>query len=245
MSDKEREEFEAWATAQRFINVPFGETGVLPTVASIEMSWQASAARYQSRIADVRSLTKELDIALNGVDGCAEQASLCDIVAQVKRANPLSRIAELEAALIDALAKKPKRLFEDPITADNVRKAIASGFAACEASDGSAVFINTGEEPDYGHLNCPACGGSGHVGDTEYYTNRLAELEAEVERLKDAAMVEREACAIICEQSEIPFDIDLWANSTKKQMTSHTAIALAGLIRARSDKPDETMKGGA
>jgi hypothetical protein len=34
-------------------------------------------------LADKRRLTRELDIALNG-DGAAKQASLCDVVAQVK-----------------------------------------------------------------------------------------------------------------------------------------------------------------
>jgi len=30
-----------------------------------------------------------------------------------------------------------------------------------------AVFVNDGAEPDYSHLNCPACLGSGHVDDVE------------------------------------------------------------------------------
>jgi hypothetical protein len=34
-------------------------------------------------LADQRRLTRELDVALNG-DGAARQASLCDIVSQVK-----------------------------------------------------------------------------------------------------------------------------------------------------------------
>ena len=38
---------------------------------------------YKECLDDVNRLTKELDIALNG-DGAAEQASLCDIVCQVK-----------------------------------------------------------------------------------------------------------------------------------------------------------------
>jgi len=38
---------------------------------------------YEDVLADKRRLTKEIDVALNG-DGAAEQASLCDIVAQVK-----------------------------------------------------------------------------------------------------------------------------------------------------------------
>jgi hypothetical protein len=44
---------------------------------------------------------------------------------------------------------------------------------------------------------------------------------------------EREACAKVCEQSEIPMPIDVWHGSTKKEMTAYTALALAAAIRAR------------
>lgn len=43
----------------------------------------ASIEDYKVTIDDYRRLTRELDIALNG-NNAAEQASLCDIVAQVK-----------------------------------------------------------------------------------------------------------------------------------------------------------------
>ena len=46
---------------------------------------------------------------------------------------------------------------------------------------------------------------------------------------------EREACAKVCEETELPFDIDLWRNSTKKEMTAHTAHGLAAAIRARGN----------
>lgn len=42
-----------------------------------------SAADYEEVLADHRRLVRELDVALNG-DGAAQQASLCDIVGQVK-----------------------------------------------------------------------------------------------------------------------------------------------------------------
>lgn len=47
------------------------------------------------------------------------------------------------------------------------------------------------------------------------------------------AAKEREACAKVCEQSEIPIPIDVWHGGTKKEMTKHTALALANAIRAR------------
>ncbi len=46
---------------------------------------------------------------------------------------------------------------------------------------------------------------------------------------------EREECAKVCEQAEIPFDIAIWHDSTKKEMTAHTANALAAAIRARGE----------
>ena len=40
-----------------------------------------------------------------------------------------------------------------------------------------------------------------------------------------------EQAALICEQSEIPFNIEVWLDSTKKDISSLTAKALAALIR--------------
>jgi len=60
--------------------------------------------------------------------------------------------------------------------------------------------------------------------------NTPEELEAFA---KLVAAKEREACAKVCEQSEILIDINVWHGSTKKEMTQHTALALANAIRAR------------
>lgn len=60
--------------------------------------------------------------------------------------------------------------------------------------------------------------------------------ESDLERFAElVAAAEREACAVVCEQSEIPFDIQVWMDSTKKQMTALVAMALATAIRARGD----------
>ena len=66
------------------------------------------------------------------------------------------------------------------------------------------------------------------------------EVQPELERLvelarADAIADEREACAKVCEQSEIPIPIDVWHGSTKKEMTEHTALTLAKAIRARGN----------
>ncbi len=44
----------------------------------------ASDTDYEEVLADHRRLVRELDVALNGNEA-AEQASLCDVVAQIKR----------------------------------------------------------------------------------------------------------------------------------------------------------------
>ena len=41
-------------------------------------------ADYEDVLADHRRLVREMDVALNGEEGAAKQASLCDIVSQVK-----------------------------------------------------------------------------------------------------------------------------------------------------------------
>lgn len=43
----------------------------------------AERAKYEEVLADHRRLVRELDVALNGEEGAAKQASLCDIVGQV------------------------------------------------------------------------------------------------------------------------------------------------------------------
>lgn len=46
---------------------------------------EAVVADYEEVLADKRRLTRELDVIMNGEDGAAKQASLCDIVAQLPR----------------------------------------------------------------------------------------------------------------------------------------------------------------
>lgn len=45
---------------------------------------QATADDYEEVLADHRRLVRELDVLLNGEEGAAKQASLCDLVAQVR-----------------------------------------------------------------------------------------------------------------------------------------------------------------
>lgn len=43
-----------------------------------------TAEDYEDVLADHRRLVRELDVIVNGVDGAAQQASLCDLVGQIK-----------------------------------------------------------------------------------------------------------------------------------------------------------------
>ena len=92
-------------------NITFaGVDGWIPlytTPQTKPLSDEANIEDYKVALDDVKRLTRELDVALNG-DGAAQQASLCDIVCQVKsskwklvQTKPLSdeEIAELENAL--------------------------------------------------------------------------------------------------------------------------------------------------
>lgn len=59
--------------------------GAQPPVSDQEKAEALTSADYEEVLADHRRLVRELDVALNGEEGAAKQASLCDIVRQVKR----------------------------------------------------------------------------------------------------------------------------------------------------------------
>ena len=63
----------------------------------LEAQEAPKAEDLQEVIDDYRRLTRELDIALNG-DGAAKQASLCDIVAQVKREKEAPKVTSVQSA---------------------------------------------------------------------------------------------------------------------------------------------------
>ncbi|KAJ09081.1 hypothetical protein [Pseudomonas aeruginosa] len=55
-----------------------------PAPAKAEGADQPAMADYEEALVDHRRLVHELDVLLNGEDGAAQQASLCDLVAQVR-----------------------------------------------------------------------------------------------------------------------------------------------------------------
>lgn len=74
---------------------------------------QATADDYEEVLADHRRLVRELDVLLNGEEGAAKQASLCDLVGQVsaivreRRVPLLSRSQAEDAPVIGFLCGMP------------------------------------------------------------------------------------------------------------------------------------------
>ena len=97
-----------------------------------------------------------------------------------------------------------------------------------ETAQAAMAAARQSEPPNF----CSRCGKRLVAGDVHTCTPPMSR-DAELEQ---ARAEEREACAKVCEEAEIPFDIDVWMNSTKKEMTAATANALAAAIRARGQK---------
>lgn len=77
------------------------------------MSEALTVADYEEVLQEHRRLVRELDVILNGISGAAKQASLCDIVSQVRRAGlvavteQVSRALALGTAIERAAAELP------------------------------------------------------------------------------------------------------------------------------------------
>jgi hypothetical protein len=69
----------------RIIGYCMTEAQAKQLVAPFAQADSATAADYEEVLADHRRLVRELDVLLNGEEGAAPQASLCDIVMQVKK----------------------------------------------------------------------------------------------------------------------------------------------------------------
>src|SRR5690606_333611 len=101
----------------------------------------------------------------------------------------------------------PPRWSPSPEDLAAIRAAHEQRAPVAEMSDGAAAFLNYGEadSADYAHLDCPACGGSGHVGDTRAGAARdvLAERRRQIEAEgwtpgHDDKHAEGLACAAAC-----------------------------------------------
>ena len=80
---------------------------------------------------------------------------------------------------------KPTRWTPYPEELAAIRAAQEQHAPAAEMPGGAVAFLNYGEadSADYAHLDCPACGGSGHVGDTRAgaFRDVLAERRRQIE----------------------------------------------------------------
>ena len=116
---------------------------------------------------------------------------------------------------------------------------LAAALAACEVKQAALQEIIDLMSESYGltgfHLNGDVAPWSEveEGGRFERLTSLNAALaiqpDASALKQHDEALIER--CAEVCMRKEIPFDIDIWLNSTKKEMTARTAFALAAAIR--------------
>lgn len=124
--------------------------------------------------------------------------------------------------------------------------------------DGSAVFINHGHQPeDTAHLDCTACGGSGHIDEqTRATRDVLAERRRQVEAegmtnedddLYHAAELPRAAAAYILNgaNDEAPY-IWPWAKSWWKPRDARANyVRAAALLLAEIERIDRAQEGVA
>ena len=131
--------------------------------------------------------------AANFIVGCSP-ATVLALIAEVEDADRLLRasvpdrwkdcaspvgavqsyIAELEAEVERLRAARGKREIPPEMKAA-IDEAHKTGMTAALLPNGSAVFINNGDQPeDTSHLCCTACGGSGHIDDQKDIARRAA-----------------------------------------------------------------------
>ncbi|HFH3670230.1 hypothetical protein [Pseudomonas aeruginosa] len=86
--------------------------------AALAQAEQATADDYEEVLADHRRLVRELDVLLNGEEGAAKQASLCDLVGQVaaivrERCAPLlspAQAGQVPQAWLDVQAERRRQI---------------------------------------------------------------------------------------------------------------------------------------
>lgn len=100
---------------------------------------------YEEALVDHRRLVRELDILLNGEANAARQASLCDIVSQVRRegirvGGALMNEPHADAARLDWLQKHAdEAVFDGPTEADKRYKINTGKGTVCGATFRDAI----------------------------------------------------------------------------------------------------------
>lgn len=134
---------------------------------------------------------------------------------------------DVTAALRNAIHIWDKRTQFSPELLDAIREASTNGQAVTLTPSGAVAFINDGSEPDYSHLNCPACGGSGHIGDASGGIGRIAaERRRQIEKEgwtaehddahRPGSLAAAAACYALPHDCEIRVDAMAW-NSAPAQ----------------------------
>lgn len=115
---------------------------------------------------DVKRLTRELGVALNGEDGAAPQASLCDIVAQVKAMQLLQARAGEQARKREAILNEARDLGspgQTPVaTVREAKTDNASPVDACPDCNGTGTCFDLIKHTGNGKMAtmpimCPRC----------------------------------------------------------------------------------------
>lgn len=118
--------------------------------------------RIRRALIDAISVPEKFRATLTKID---------ETLARVYRTCPIEREAEIIQARADiaamlAAAPQPERWRPTEQDRAAIRAAQDQRAPIAELPNGNVAFLNYGDEPDYSQLDCPACGGSGHVGDT-------------------------------------------------------------------------------
>lgn len=140
----------------------YGGTG---DVHSLDGEWRGQCTcvhAWQQRAEKADARAKELEAGRQALQAKGQHPAPCARVCEAPAFQGLvrerdARIAQLEAQLA-------RRAPLPPETQQAIAAARAAG-QSIAATPGGLVFMNDGAEPDSSELDCPACGGSGHVAD--------------------------------------------------------------------------------
>lgn len=136
---------------------------------------------YAAPVPQAPSVPERLRATLTKID---------ETLARAYRTCPIEREAEIIQARADiaamlAAATQPECWKPTEQDRAAIRAALDQRAPIAELPTGSVAFLSYGDEPDYSQLDCPACGGSGHVGDTragavlDVLTERRRQIEVE------------------------------------------------------------------
>ena len=196
------------------------------------------------------TMRNNLIAAAVGLQQCTKTASNIVHIPGGDRVIAIGTPAQVRALL-------PKRELPPELKAA-IEEAAKTRAPGAVLPDGSAVFINYGDQPeDMAHLDCTACGGSGHIDDQtraarDVLAERRRQVEAEGMTNEDddgyhAAELPRAAAAYVLNgaNDEAPY-IWPWAKSWWKPRDARANyVRAAALLLAEIERIDRAQEGGA